>query len=167
MRRYPTGVTLLTTCDGKRIHGMTANSFTSVSLNPTLVLVCITQSNATHELVARTGIFALNVLAEDQEYIARRFARQTAYNAQSVDPFADLPYHRSETGAPILNAGIAYLDCRVVAAHNAGDHTIFIGAVVAAGFGEARNASPLLWLDGKYAALDQNNAENYLLSQMA
>jgi flavin reductase (DIM6/NTAB) family NADH-FMN oxidoreductase RutF len=164
MRRFPTGVTLLTVRDGDQVHGMTANSFTSVSLNPTLVLVCITKGNVTHDFVSGTGIFALNILSEHQEYLARRFAHQAA---QPAAPFADIAYRSAVTGAPVLDDCIAYLDNRVIAAHDAGDHTIFIGEVQAAEFGKARQANPLLWLDGKYKSLNDSDPETILLaSQM-
>ncbi len=160
MRRFPTGVALLTVCDGDEIHGMTANSFTSVSLHPTLMLVCITKTNATHDLVLRTGSFALNILSYAQQDIARRFAHQAP---QPLDPFAGIAYHPAATGAPILDNCIGYLDNRVIAMHDGGDHTIFIGEVQAAGFGSAHDAAPLLWLDGKYQSLDDTEPETILL----
>ncbi len=160
MRRFPTGVTILTVRDGDRIHGMTANSFTSVSLDPTLVLVCITKGSTTHKLVSRAGNFAMNILSAQQEHLAKRFAKQAA---QPIDPFADIAHHRAATGAPILDDCVAYLDSRVVAAHDAGDHTIFIGQVQAAGLANART-SPLFWLDGKYISLDDREQNAILLS---
>jgi flavin reductase (DIM6/NTAB) family NADH-FMN oxidoreductase RutF len=150
MRKFATGVTVLTVRDGDAIHGMTANAFASVSLSPTLVLVCIETGNTTHAFVSRAGNFAMNILSAQQEHLAKRFAKQIVV---ATDPFADIAYHSAATGAPILDDCIAYVDCRVVAAHDAGDHTIFIGQVEAAGFGHARDAEPLLWLDGKYTTL--------------
>jgi len=150
MRKFATGVTVLTVRDGETVHGMTANAFASVSLSPTLVLVCIERGNTTHALVSRAGSFAMNILSAEQELLAKRFAKQIAVPA---DPFADLAYHPAATGAPILDDCLAYVDCRVVAAHDAGDHTIFVGQVEAAGFGRARDAEPLLWLDGEYKSL--------------
>jgi len=157
MRRFPTGVTLLTVRDGDRIHGMTANSFTSVSLSPTLVLICVNQKNTTHQFITRAGNFAINMLSARQPAIAQRFARQSA---QPIDPFADMAYHLAATGAPIIDDCIAYVDCRVTAAYPAGDHTIFIGEVLHAGFGNARDDQPLIWLDGAYTSLnaDQSHA---------
>ena len=149
MRKFATGVTVLTVRDGDDLHGMTANTFTSVSLSPTLVLVCIEKGNTTHAFVSRAGSFAMNILSADQETVARRFAKQIVV---SMDPFADMAYHSVATGAPIFDDCVAYVDCRVVAAHAAGDHTIFVGQVEAAGFGNARNRAPLLWIDGKYTS---------------
>jgi flavin reductase len=161
MRRFPTGVTVLTVRDGEQIHGMTANSFTSVSLNPTLVLVSINQHNATHALVKRAGYFVLNILSVHQEYLAKRFAKQVT---QPADPFSDVQHHPAISGAPIFDESIAHLDCRVVATHDAGDHTIFIGEVQDAGFGAGRYADPLLWLDGNYRQLDETPTQALLLS---
>ena len=148
MRKFATGVTVLTVREGNHIHGMTANAFASVSLSPTLVLVCVQKDTATHAFVSRAGNLAMNILSAEQETIARRFAKQIVV---STDPFADVAYHSAATGAPIIDDCIAYVDCRVVAAHDAGDHTIFVGEVQDAGYGSARDHTPLLWLDGKYA----------------
>lgn len=160
MRRFATGVTILTVRDGDQIHGMTANALTSVSLGPTLVLVCITKTNTTHGFVSRAGHYALNILGEYQENLAKRFAHQVD---APMDPFVDVPFHVAATGAPILDDCIAYLDCHVVAAHEAGDHTIFIGEVLAAGSGKRADDDPLLYLDGHYATLDKREESTLLL----
>lgn len=151
MRKFATGVTVLTVRDGEHIHGMTANAFASVSLDPMLALVCISKNAATHELVARNGIFAVNILSDSQREWSKRFAHQV----NTDDPFAGIAYHSAVTGSPILDDSIAYLDCRVIAAHDTGDHTIFIGHVQAAGFGNAQNENPLLWFNGQYTTLDE------------
>ncbi len=152
MRRFATGVTVVTVRDGDAIHAMTANSFTSVSLHPTLALVSIQNGSTTNEFVERAGIFAVNVLSDRQEHFAKRFARQMP---APPDPFADIPYHAAVTGAPIFDGGMAYVDCKVVAAHLAGDHTIFVGEVLDAGFGSARDDDPLLFFDGQYMSLEK------------
>ncbi len=150
MRKFATGVTVLTVRDGQTLHGMTANAFASVSLSPTLVLVCVENTNTTYRLVSHAGSFAMNILSGKQETLARRFAKQVIVPA---DPFADTPFHSAATGAPIIDDCVAYLDCRVVAAHQAGDHTIFVGEVEEAGYGTAREQEPLLWLNGEYTFL--------------
>jgi flavin reductase (DIM6/NTAB) family NADH-FMN oxidoreductase RutF len=149
MRRFATGVTVLTVRTGETIHGMTANAFASVSLSPTLVLVCIERGNTTHRLVTVAGTFAMNILSARQENLAKRFAKQIAVTS---DPFDGVAFHACVTGAPVIDDCAAYLDCRVVAAHEAGDHTIFVAQVEMAGYGSARDEEPLLWLDGKYGA---------------
>jgi flavin reductase (DIM6/NTAB) family NADH-FMN oxidoreductase RutF len=130
---------------------MTANTFTSVSLTPTLVLVSVMKDSMTHRLLERAGSFGVNILSAAQRGLAERFAHQAPMPS---DPFADIPCHVKKTGALIFDECIAYVDCRVVAAHDAGDHTLFIGEVQDLGFGKASAAPPLLWLDGKYTTLD-------------
>ena len=149
MRHFATGVAVLTVRDGETIHGMTANAFTSVSKEPMLMLVCIMKDSTTHELVARAKIFALNILSDDQLPLAQRFAKQVPVPAE---PFADIPHHREATGAPILNQSIGFVDCRVVAMHDGGDHTIFVGQVEAAGLGKTHQ-DLLLWYNGNYHSL--------------
>jgi flavin reductase (DIM6/NTAB) family NADH-FMN oxidoreductase RutF len=152
MRRFATGVTVVTIRDGDLIHGMTANSFTSVSLHPTLVLISILNGSTTHEFISHAGTFAVNILSDKQESLAKRFAKQVPV---PPEPFADIAYHAAITGAPIFDDGMAYVDCRVVAAHLAGDHTIFIGEVLDAGFGSARDAHPLVFFNGQYVSLEK------------
>ncbi len=149
MRRFATGIALVTVRDGPAAHAMTANSFASVSLNPTLVLVCIVKNGTTHALVSASGLFAINILAAAQQELAMRFAHQIPMPS---DPFVGVEWHSSIIGTPILDDCIAYLECRVVAAHDAGDHTIFVGEVLDAGFGNARDATPLLYLDSHYTS---------------
>ncbi len=149
MRQFATGVAVLTVRSGEKIHAMTANALASVSKDPTLMLVCLTKDSTTHELVARGGNFALNILSADQQAWAQRFAKQAPL---PTDPFADIPYYAAETGAPIFEDCVSYVDCRVVNSYDGGDHTIFIGQVVAAGFGNARGKL-LLWVNGEYRAL--------------
>ncbi|MCL4490048.1 MAG: flavin reductase family protein [Chloroflexi bacterium] len=146
MRKFATGVTVLTVRDGEIIHGMTANSFTSVSLSPTLVLVCILNGSTTHDFVSHAGSYAVNILSDTQVALAQRFAKQVSVPSE---PFVDISYHSVATGAPIFDECLGYVDCRVVAAYPAGDHTIFVGEVLAAGFGQA-TGDPLLWLEGQY-----------------
>lgn len=150
MRRFATGVTVITVRDGDSIHAMTANAFASVSLTPPLALVCVQKGTTTHAWVSRAGIFAVSILSAAQRGLAERFAHQVP---MPPDPFGDIRVRRSVTGAPILDDAIAYLDCKVVAAHDAGDHTVFVGEVVEAGFGRAVDAEPLLWLDGHYTSI--------------
>ncbi len=150
MRKFVTGVTVLTVRDGESLHGMTANAFASVSLSPTLILVCIEKGSTTHTFVSRAGNFAINILSASQELVAKRFAKQIVV---PTEPFADLAYHSAATGAPIFDDCIAFVDCRVTAAHEAGDHTIFVAEVEAAGFGGAHEQAPLVWFNGDYSAI--------------
>ncbi len=150
MRRYATGVAILTVRNGDRLHGMTANSFTSVSLDPLLVLVCILRASTTHEMVTQSGAFAVNFVGEAQVELARRFAKQTPV---PPEPFGDIAFHAAVTGAPIFDDGLGYVDCRVASAHLAGDHSIFVGEVLATGIGTTKSG-PLIWFDGAYHSLE-------------
>ena len=134
MRHWPTGVTILTSRINEYAHGMTVNSFASVALDPPLVLASIENNVRTHALILRSGCFALSFLREGQEWISDRFAGRDTENA---DRFEGLATYSAVTGAPILAENIGHLDCRVVASHPAGNHTIFIGEVVDAGAGTA------------------------------
>ncbi|MGH7471663.1 MAG: flavin reductase family protein [Longimicrobiales bacterium] len=122
--------------------GFTANAFCSVSLVPPLVLVCVAKDADTHNCIADAGAFAVSVLASDQERLARRFAA-----CESMEKFQGVAHHAEQTGAPVLDDAIAWVDCRTWATHDAGDHTVYIGQVVAAG---AREHSPLLYYRGGY-----------------
>lgn len=134
MRHWPTGVTILSTRSGAQAHGMTVNSFTSVSLDPPLVLASLEQTVRTHGLVQQSGSFAVSFLREGQEWISDRFAGR---DTENKDRFEGLATFTAVTGAPILADNVGHLDCVVVAAHPAGNHTLFVAEVVAAGVGTA------------------------------
>jgi len=141
--RWATGVTIVTARADDRIHGMTVSAFTEVSLDPPLVLVCIDRASNTQPLIAQGGVFAVNILARDQEPLARRFASVEAEDRR----FQDLHCETGVTGAPLLVGSIASLDCRLETAHEAGDHIIFIGAVVGL---QVSGGEPLLFYDRRY-----------------
>ena len=142
------GVAVVTTRVGEERRGLTASAWCSVALEPPLVLVCIEQITTSHGFIEESGIFALTLLAREQEFLADRFAGQ----ALPVGPeFADVPHTEAVTGAPLLDGGIGWLDCRVVAMHPAGTHSIVVGEVVAAGEAEgAASMAPLLYLRRRY-----------------
>lgn len=121
---FTTGVTVVTTCDDAGIrYGLTANSFASVSLEPPLVLFCVDHQAPSLEGLIRSGHFAINVLASDQEEIARRFARP------AEDKFAGLDWRVGISGAPLLDRCIAHIECALEHRHPSGDHDIVIGRV--------------------------------------
>ena len=144
---WATGVTIGTARAGERIHGMTVSAFTEVSLDPALVLVCADKSSNTHALIAEGGVFAVNVLARDQEALSNRFASKKDEDRR----FDDLETDTAVTGAPLLRGTVAALDCRVVAAHDSGDHIIYVGAVEAA---VSNERAPLLYCRGVYGGVD-------------
>lgn len=135
------GVVTTRTSDG-RACGLTANAITSLSLQPLLVLVCVEKDADTHDCIRSRAAFAINILKSDQETLARRFA------AWEVDrKFDGLAHHNEKTDSPILDDALAWLDCRVHSEFEGGDHTIFVGEVVA---GDATEGTPLLYYRGGY-----------------
>lgn len=145
---FATGVTVITTDGDADVYGMTANAFSSVSLDPPLVLVCVISGTTGAEVLERNGVFAVNVLGAHQEPISRFFSSRDRPRGKAT--FESVPHFTAVTGSPILERAAAYLDCRVHARHEAGDHDVFIGEVVALGGEESR---PLLFHGGGYAAL--------------
>lgn len=127
MRQWATGVTIVTTVAGNERAGMTVSSFTSVSLEPPTVLVCLNKETYAHALVSRSGVFAISMLAVGQEALSNRFA---GFEPNVTDRFEGLELITAQTGAALLPGAVAWLDCVVVAGHETSTHTIFIGEVV-------------------------------------
>lgn len=146
LRCWASGVTIVTARDGETVHGMTVSAFSSVSMDPPLVLVCADRSSNTCPLIARGGAFVANVLAAGQEDLSNRFASKQ----EEWRRFEGLDCHALASGAPVLPGVLAALDCRLVAAHEAGDHVIYVGCVEAV---ESRDAEPLLYYAASYRAL--------------
>jgi flavin reductase len=147
MRRLAAGVSLITTRDetGMR-HGLIATSVTSVCLTPPSLLACINKSVSSHDVLAKTGIFCINLLPEGADDIAMRFSSSRFRDVR----FADSNWSELETGSPVLDEAIASFDCRIISTIEASSHTIFIGEVVAVRLPE-QPISPLLYLDGAFA----------------
>lgn len=144
---WATGVTVVTACDGDRVHGMTVSAFTEVSLEPPLVLVCADRGANTRPFIDAGGVFAVNVLAEGQEAISNRFASKK----DEWRRFESLDFERGRSGAPILAGVVGSLECRVVAAHEHGDHIVYVGEVEAVEYFER---PPLLYFAGTYGRFD-------------
>ncbi|MGA9534087.1 MAG: flavin reductase family protein [Anaerolineales bacterium] len=149
MRRWTTGVTLVTSCHEGAIHGMTVSSFTSVSLAPPLVLVSLERAARTHRMVLESRRFAVAMLAADQQELSDRFAGRVA---DELDRFDGVPFERAPSGCPIPEGCLSYLDCTVVATHDAGTHTVYIGEVDDANV--LREAPPLVYFDQDYRWLE-------------
>lgn len=145
MGRFATGVAIVTTGLEDDLHGMTANSVASISLEPPLMLVCIDKASDTHDLLAKAGVFAVSVLGRDQAHLAERFATKQPGANHDLD---GVWHHFASTGSPIIDGCLAYFDCRTVAAHDGGDHTVFIGEVLDAG--EMSEDGPLVFYRGRY-----------------
>ena len=144
--RFPSGVTVVTVRgeDG-RDYGMTVSAFASLSLAPPLVLVCIGDDATIAGSIAAAGNFAVSVLSEDQEPLARLFADSGA------DRFAGTAVSRGVTGLALLDGAVAHVECAIVARHRGGDHTIVVGEVIAATAVE--DGRPLIHQLGEYRRL--------------
>ncbi len=144
MSQWPSGVTVVTTLAGgpepQAWHGMTASSFSSVSLDPPLVSICLSKTLWSHRLISQAKVFGINVLAKDQIEVGRRFA---GMDADVTDRFAGESWTTASTGVPLLNSALGWFDCRLVHAYDGGDHTIFVGEVIAGH--AARRSAPLLF----------------------
>jgi flavin reductase (DIM6/NTAB) family NADH-FMN oxidoreductase RutF len=140
---WVTGVSVVAARDADgRPCGLTANAVASLSLHPPLVLVCVDRTADSHDCIRNAGYFAISVLASDGERLARRFA---AWDIKAK--FDGVAHHPETSGAPVLDAALAWVDCRLHHQVPGGDHTIFIGEVLA---GDAREGSPLLYYRGGY-----------------
>jgi len=151
MGNFATGCTVMT-LPGEEPHGMTANAVSSVSLDPPLVLVCVDHETECYErLSGDTDSYCLNVLAADQQDLGDHFANIVGLDD---DPFETRSTRTEATGAPIFEESLAYIDCSVDAAHEAGDHTIYVGHVEAA---EDLNPEkdPILFFRGQWERMDE------------
>jgi flavin reductase (DIM6/NTAB) family NADH-FMN oxidoreductase RutF len=152
MSHFATGVTIITAWDADhRPTGLTASSFTSVSLHPPLILVCVSQKAQSYPAIKAAGRFAVNILSMGQEAVSRRFATTTA--AAGDEKFAGLDYRPGPLGLPVLTEALAELECAVVHAYPGGDHTIFVAQVESADCRGDAGKEPLLYFRGKYSRL--------------
>jgi flavin reductase (DIM6/NTAB) family NADH-FMN oxidoreductase RutF len=146
--RFATGVTIITTAAGEEMQGMTANAVSSLSLDPTMILICVEKSTHTHGVLERGGVFAVNILADDQEDVSRLFATRAE---PEINSLRGLRFNIGVSGAPVLEDCLAFLECNVVQVLEGGDHSIFIGEVVAEGIRSEKD--PLLFYRGAYRSL--------------
>jgi flavin reductase (DIM6/NTAB) family NADH-FMN oxidoreductase RutF len=144
MRAFPAGVTIVTTIDDGVALGMTVTSFTSVSLEPVLILVCLKRSSNTGQGVAKTRRLIVNILDGSQEALARRFA------VAGLDKFDGVPHRTNAIGIPIIEGALGHLDCRVEESFAAGSHDIVVCSVLEATLGEGH---PLLFHGGAFRGL--------------
>ena len=149
MGAFATGINVITTTSGEVMYGMTASAFSSVSLDPPLILICIGITSEGSEVIRANGVFAVNVLSADQEPLSRFFASKD--RPRGRDAFRGVDHYTAVTGSPLLEGAAAHLDCRLAETHEAGDHLIFIGEVLALEVEPEKE--PLLFHGGKYALL--------------
>jgi flavin reductase len=146
---FATGVTVITVeRDPGVVHGMTANSFTSVSLDPLLVLVCVDHDARLLSFLKSQRRFGVSILREDQQALSEHFAK--CDQSPEADARMGIRYRWTSTGIPLLNDTLAELACNVVGEHTAGDHSIFIGEVESM---DCHEGQPLLFHRGQYRRL--------------
>jgi len=146
MGHFATGVTVITTFSNEgKLHGLTANAFTSVSLEPPLLLICVDKKAESYPSFEQSKVFTINILADDQEDISRKFAI-----TGTPDKFEGISYRLGANKAPILNGSLGYIECKIAAVYEGGDHTIYLGEIQQA---ETRDGKPLLFYRGGYRAI--------------
>jgi 3-hydroxy-9,10-secoandrosta-1,3,5(10)-triene-9,17-dione monooxygenase reductase component len=143
---FATGVTVVAAVDGREPIGLSVNSFTSVSLDPPLVLFCAAKASTTWPRIRKVGAFAVNVLSESQEDVSRVFATRGA------DKFRGVGWSAAPSGSPILDGVLAWVDCSLEAEHEAGDHVLVVGR--ARDLGVADEGVPLIFYRGGYGRFE-------------
>ena len=147
MRGYPHGVSVLTVdLEGERM-GVTVGSLVSLSLEPPLVGVSIGKDASSYELLRRSGNFAVSLLAEDQDALAQHFAR----GVPPIAHWSGIATREGELGPPLIDGAVGWLECRIWAAYDAGDHTLFVGEVLRAARDESKQ--PLVYIESSYRPL--------------
>lgn len=142
MRRFATGVTIVTTAHEGKVHGFTANAFASVSADPPTVLICVNRGASAHPLIAASGRFCANILSLDQLALAERFA-----GGEPRQRFEGVEYRLGPSGSPILAGTVAHVDCLVTEELTSSTHTIFLGKVIDAG---SQDVAPLGYFNRAY-----------------
>lgn len=147
MKYFASAVTVVTSAlDSGELFGLTVSAFTSVSLNPPLVLISIRNESTATPLFQKAQRYCVNILAEDQQPIAEKFSLQG-----EAGRFQNLNYYIGKGGSPIIRGCIGYIDCRLEQTIVLGDHTVFIGEVIELA---AEKKPPLLYIDRHYVWLD-------------
>ncbi len=146
--KFASGVTIVTTADDHGYHGVTVSSFCSLSLDPPLVLVCIDKGIQSHDLITSAPSFAVNILSRGQSFPAEQFSGQTPL----ADPhFSRVTHTVSDSGLPVLDDSIAWIECESWGSYDGGDHTIFIGKALNGDLG--REDDPLIYFDRSFSEL--------------
>ena len=150
MARFATGVTIVASLEGGEPVGFTCQSFVSLSIDPPYVSLAPSKASTSWPRIARAGAFCVNILAEGQEELGRRFA------ASGTDKFSGVPWvPATQTGSPRLQGSLAWVDCHLELVHDAGDHEIVIGRVVDLGTADGR---PLVFYDRGFTRLEADRA---------
>lgn len=149
--RFASGVTVATTVLDGVDHAMTASAFTSVSLDPALVLICTHKTSRFHAAVLESGIWGISVLAEEGELASAWFANR---GRPLEDQLADFAFTRGESGVALMGDSLAWLECATTAVHDGGDHAIIVGAVTAAAVRDDID-DPLLYYRSHYGTINR------------
>ncbi len=144
---FATGVAVVTTRYNDEFFGLTINSFTSVSLEPLLIQINIAKNTTSHDYIMDSRVFTVNILAEDQRLISTVFS-----GAPPAERFSHVTTRESQSGCPVIDGSLAYIDVRVVETYDGGDHTIFLAEVLDMET-MREDAAPLLYYRGKYAKM--------------
>ncbi|MCE1255757.1 MAG: flavin reductase family protein [Anaerolineae bacterium] len=147
MRHWASGVAIITSTSAGSYHGLTANSFTSISTNPVLISVAINNHTRSYQMISDAGFFGVSILSEGQQAVSDRFAGKEFLSNR----FVDLDVFYLITGAPLIKGALAHLDCRITYAYEMPDSTLFIGEVVAAQISDS--LKPLIYYDRGYHKL--------------
>jgi flavin reductase (DIM6/NTAB) family NADH-FMN oxidoreductase RutF len=143
---FASGITVVTTKDAAGIlHGITVSAFSSLSLEPRLVLICVEKTTASHYAFLESGIFTVNILSEGQEAISEQFA------APFLDKFEDIDFEIGEMGLPVLKGALGVIECELRDAFDGGDHSIFVGEIKHI---DIREGKPLVYFQGEYGKFD-------------
>lgn len=146
MRRFPSGVAVVTSLREGELRGMTLTAFAGVSADPPSVLICVNRSARSYLNIAHSRIFCVNLLAHAQELLATHFSGSVREHQ-----FESIAHDVAVTGAPVLRDALAFLDCEVANEHHEGSHSIFVGRVLACG---AQAGAPLGYFDGAFHDFD-------------
>ncbi len=149
--RFATGVTIVTVCKDNVKHGMTANAFSSVSLDPPLIVVSVDKQADMHGMLMESDAFCVNILAQHRRQWSDWWAGKAPKDA---DQFTDIPCSTRATGSPVLDDCLGFIDCNIWARYDAGDHTLFVGEVQEASVTDDADMKPLLFFASKYHKLD-------------
>lgn len=150
MRRWVTGVTIVTVEQDGQLHGATVSSFTSISVDPPIITITLARNSRTHQMLRGTREFGITVLGLDQQELSERFSGQVP---DGLDRFEGIGFHYFYPHVPILNGGLAGLACKVIHQYEMANSTLFAAEVLAAELGEEQ--SPLVYVNRSYRRLEE------------
>jgi 3-hydroxy-9,10-secoandrosta-1,3,5(10)-triene-9,17-dione monooxygenase reductase component len=143
MGQFLAGVTIITASHEGKPVGMAVSAFSSLSMDPALVLFCPQKSSSTWAMVDSAGHYAVNILGAEHEHISRQMS------SKAEDKFAGIGWHTEHSGSPVLDEALGWIDCRTAAIHDGGDHWIVVGQILSLGW---RDGSPLAYHRGSYGS---------------